>query len=78
MLKKVAHFIIVKSNYSANDVVEVFIRETVRLHGVLMKIMLYMDDKFTSVFCKELITRLGINLQYNLSSIERWKNREGK
>lgn len=32
-LTKVLQFIPMKSTYSANDVVEVFIRDVVRLHG---------------------------------------------
>eukprot|EP00253_Pinus_taeda_P032560 PITA_32560 len=49
-LTKVAHFIPVKSTYLANDVVEVFIRDVVRLHGVLKKIVSDRDGKFTSRF----------------------------
>ena len=49
-LTKVAHFIPVKSTYSANDVAQVFIRGVVRLHGVLKRIMSERDAKFTSRF----------------------------
>jgi len=47
-LKKVLHFIPVKSTYSTNDVAHVFIKDVVRLHGGLKKIMLDKDAKFTT------------------------------
>ena len=40
ILKKVAHFIPVNSTFSASDVAHVFIREVVRLHGVMKKFVL--------------------------------------
>ena len=49
-LKKLAHFILVNSTYSVNDVAQVFMREIVRLHGVPKKIVLDRDAKFTSRF----------------------------
>jgi len=47
-LTKVAHFILVKSKFSASDVTHIFIRDVVRLHGVPKKIVSYRDSKFTS------------------------------
>ena len=38
-LTKVAHFIPVKSTLSVSDVAQVFIKDVVRLHGVLKKIV---------------------------------------
>jgi len=58
-LTKVAHFIPVKSTYSDNDVVQVFIRNIVRLYGVPKKIVTNMDAKFTFRFWKELFAGLG-------------------
>jgi hypothetical protein len=52
-LTKVAHFIPVKSTFSASDVAQVFIRDVVRLHGVPKKIVSDRDAKFTSKFWKE-------------------------
>ena len=49
-LKKVVHFIPVKSTFLASDVAQVFIRDVVRLHGVLKNIVLDRDAKFTSKF----------------------------
>ena len=51
---KVAHFIPMKSTFSATDVAQVLIRYMVKLHGVSKNIVLGMDTKFTSKFWKEL------------------------
>ena len=64
-LKKVTHFIPVKSIFSASDVEQVFIRHVVRLHGVLKKIASDRDAKFTSKFWKELFAGLGTKLAFN-------------
>ena len=39
----------------------------VRLHGVLKKIVLEKDEKFTSKFWKELFVGLGIELAFSTS-----------
>jgi transposase InsO family protein len=64
-LTKVAHFIPVKSTYSASEVAQVFIREIVRLHGVPKKIVSDRDAKFTSKFWKELFAGLGTELAFS-------------
>lgn len=64
-LKKVVHFIPVKSTYSANDAAGVFIKDVVRSHGVPKKIVLDRDAKFTSRFWKELFVGLGTKLAFN-------------
>ena len=66
-LKKVAHFLLVKSTYSARDVTHVFIRDVVRLHNVLKKIVLDRDAKFTSKFWMELFTSLGTELAFSIA-----------
>lgn len=64
-LTKVTHFIPMKSSYSANDAVQVFIRGVVRLHSVLKKIMSHKNVMFTSKFWKELFAGLGTELAFN-------------
>ena len=64
-LSKVAHFIPVKTIYSASEVAHVFIREIVRLHRVLKKILLDRDAKFNFKFWKELFAGLGIELAFS-------------
>ena len=65
MLTKVAHFIPVKSTFSARDVAQVFIRYVVRLHGVPNNIVSYRDEKFTSKLWKELFPCLGTTLAFS-------------
>jgi len=79
-LSKVAHFIAVKYTNSASGVIQVFIKEIVRLCGVPKMIISDRDAKFTSKFWKELFTRLGdkVSLHYNLSSTNRWVDRENQ
>jgi len=65
MLMKATHFISVKSTFSSSDVAWVFIRDVVRLHGVLKKIVSDRDVKFTSKFLKNSFAGLGIELAFS-------------
>ena len=47
-LSKVAHFIPIRSTNSANDLVPLYMREIVRLHGVPRSIISDRDAKFVS------------------------------
>eukprot|EP00253_Pinus_taeda_P003864 PITA_03864 len=64
-LRKVVHFIPMKTTYSASEVARVFIREIVRPHGVPKKILSDKDANFTSKFRKELFAGLGIRLAFS-------------
>ena len=64
-LTKVAHFIPVKSTHSTNEVVQVFIKDIMRLHGILRNIVSDRDAKFISRFWKELFAGLGIELAFS-------------
>ena len=64
-LTKVAHFILVKSTFSARDVAQEIIRDVVRLHVFLKNIVSDRDAKFTSKFWKMLFVGLGIYLAFN-------------
>jgi len=64
-LTKVAHFIRVTYTFSASNVAQVFIRDVVRLHGVLKKIVSHRDAKFTSKFLKELFVGLVTELAFS-------------
>ena len=61
-LRKVSHFIPVKTTYSISEVEKVFIKEILRLHGVWKKIVPDKDAKFTFKFWKELFVGLGTKL----------------
>jgi hypothetical protein len=65
-LTKASHFIPVKTTHKATNIVEIYMREVVRLHGVPKAIVLDMDPNFTSIFWKGLFKGFGTNL--NLST----------
>ena len=66
-LRKIYHFIPVKTAYSSSEVAHVFIWEIMILHGFLKKIVSDRDAKFTSKFWKELFVGLGIELALSIT-----------
>jgi len=66
ILKKVTHFILVKSTFSTSDVAQVFIKDVLRLHDVPKNIVSDGDAKFTSKFWKELFVGLSIELDFSI------------
>jgi hypothetical protein len=50
MFTKVAHFIPIKQTSSAADLIPLYIKDVVRLHGVPKSIVSYRDSKFVSKF----------------------------
>lgn len=49
-LTKSAHFIPVKTDYSLERLVELYVVEIIRLHGVPLSIIFDQDPRFTSRF----------------------------
>lgn len=64
-LSKMAHFIPMKGTPSAPETAQVFIREIVRLHGILTNIISDRRVQFTSRFWKALCKSLGIELSFS-------------
>ena len=64
-LTKSAHFIPVKIDYSMDRLVELYVDEIVRLHGVPLSIVSDRDPRFTSKFWKELQSALGTMLNFS-------------
>jgi hypothetical protein len=58
-LTKAAHFIPLKTNQKAADVVDIFMKEVARLHGIPKMIVSNRDPKFTSNFWKGFGTNLN-------------------
>ena len=58
-LTKVAHFIPMKTTNSASDLVPLYIKEVVRLHGVPKSIVSDRDSNFVSNFWKSLHSAFG-------------------
>ena len=64
-LTKLAHFIPVRTGYSPDKLVELYIDEIVRLYGVSISIILDRDPRFTSRFWKNLQEALGTKLNFS-------------
>jgi len=60
---KMAHFIGLQENTTAKEVVEAFLQEVWKLHGLLWGIISDMDAKFAGEFWESLCKRLGIKRQ---------------
>jgi hypothetical protein len=53
-LTKYVHFFSIPSEYNASQVVDIFFREVVKLHGLPRNIVSYWDNRFLIAFWKEL------------------------
>ena len=49
-MMKTSHFILVKMNYSLDQLAQIYIDEIVSLHGVLASIVSNRDPRFTSKY----------------------------
>ena len=66
-LTKSAHFLPVRVDYSLDKLVELYIEEIVRLHGILVSIILDRDLMFTSIFWGKLQEALGTLLNFSIA-----------
>ena len=64
-LSKDAHFIPVKYTYKYVNIVDIFMKEIFRLHGVLEVIVSDRDAKFVGNFWKALSKGLGTQLNFS-------------
>jgi hypothetical protein len=62
---KVAHFIPMKTPHKAPNIVKIYMKEVVKLHGVPKAIVSDRDPKFMFNFWKYLFKGFGINLNLN-------------
>lgn len=62
-LTKYEHFIAIRHPYTAKDIVEIFIKDVVRLHGFLRSIVTNCDYVFISNFLLELFKAMGTSLK---------------
>ena len=67
-LTKAAHFIPVKLTHKETNIVDVYMREISRLHGIPKKIVSDRDPKFTSKFWNGFGTNLNFSTTYHLES----------
>ena len=64
-LTKSAHFLPVRTDYSLDKLVDLYIREIVQLHGIPISIILDRDPRFTSRFWGKLQETLGTRLNFS-------------
>ena len=64
-LTKVTHLIPIKTTSTATDIAHLFVKEIIRLHNILARIISDQDAKFTSKFWQALFQSMGTQL--NLS-----------
>ena len=64
-LTKLAHFLPVRTDYALDKLVELYIREIVRLHGIPISIILDRDLRLTSRFWRKLQEALGTRLNFS-------------
>jgi transposase InsO family protein len=64
-LTKAAHFIFVKKTPNTTNIVDIYLKEVARLHGIPKAIVSDRDSKFTSNFWKGLFKGLGTNLNFS-------------
>ena len=60
-LTKSAHFLLIRLDYSMDRLVELYVIEIVRLHGIPLSIVSDRDPRFTSRFWKELQSIFGMD-----------------
>ena len=63
-LTKAAHFIPLKTTHKETNVVDIYMREVARLHGIPKTIVSDRDPKFTSKFWKGLFKGFRTNLNF--------------
>jgi hypothetical protein len=66
-LTKSAHFIPMKTTNSASDLVPLYMKEVIRLHGVPKSIVSNRDSKFVSKFWESLHSALGTKLSLSVA-----------
>jgi transposase InsO family protein len=64
-ITKASHFISVNSTHKATTIVEIYMREIVKLHGVPKTIVSDRDSSFTSNFWKGIFKGFGTNLNFS-------------
>ena len=64
-LKKSAHFLPTKVNFSMDRLASLYVREIVKLHGVPVSIVSDRDPRFTSRFWHSLQKTLGTKLSFS-------------
>jgi hypothetical protein len=62
----------VKTTHKATNIVEIYMKEVARLHGVPKVIVSYKDSKFTSKFWQALFKCFGTNMNLSTTYHPEW------
>ena len=65
-MTKSAHFLPIKTTNPVRKLAKLYLKEIVRLHGVLVPIVSDRDARFTSMFWKELQAGFGTRLKFSI------------
>jgi hypothetical protein len=66
-LTKDAHFIPMKTTYKATNIIDIYMKEVSRLHGVPKAIVSDKDPKFTTNFWKGLFKYFRTNINLSMA-----------
>ena len=66
-MTKSAHFLPVRTDYSLDKLAELYIKEIVRLHGILVSIISDRDPRFTLRFWGKFKEALGTRLNFSIA-----------
>ena len=66
-MSKEAHFIPIKTTYKVANIVDIFLKQNFRLHGIPKVIISDRDPKFTGNFWKPLFKGLNTTLNFSTS-----------
>ncbi|TYG83513.1 hypothetical protein ES288_D01G174100v1 [Gossypium darwinii] len=64
-LTKLAHFMLIRTDFPPDKVAKLYVSQIVRLHGVSISIVSDKDTRFTSQFLKKLQDALGTKLHFS-------------
>ena len=64
-LTKSAHFLPIRISYSLEQLANLYVKEIVRLHGVLSSIISDRDNRFTSTFWRSVQRAMGTKLKFS-------------
>ena len=66
-LTKLAHFLVMRMTFTLNEFYRLYIRESVRLHGVSVSIVSDKDPRFTAHFWKSFQKSMGTQLTISIT-----------
>jgi transposase InsO family protein len=66
-LIKYCHLVALSHPFKASDIAQIFLDNIYKLYGLPAKIIIDRDPVFTSVLWKEIMSKLGVKLNYNTS-----------